>query len=109
MQDDVDKNAKLAEQLRVLMQNLDREQLKRVDLECRIQTMHERKKFDEEVSRIMKEELERLFVYQGENRLFDPQSFYRNELRDIKERIRDDFVKLNEFNLETLKEEYEHR
>ena len=109
MLDDSDKNEKLREQLRVATQNLDREQLKRIDLECKIQTMHERKKFDEDVSRIMKEELERLFVYQGENRLYDPVNFYKNELRDIKERIRDDFVKLNEFNLETLKEEYEFR
>ena len=109
IRDDSDKNVKLAEQLRMLIQNLDREQLKRVDLECKIQTMQERKKFDQDVSRIMRDELERLFVYQGENRLFDPHNFYKTELRDIKERIRDDFIKLNEFNLETLRGEYEHR
>ena len=107
--DDQDRNEKLRQQLKKLSDELDREQENRVDLECKIQTLIEQKKFNLDLNRVMKDELDKMFVYQGEHRLFDPQTFYNAELREIKERIREDFKKLNEYNLETMREEYEYK
>jgi hypothetical protein len=107
--DDADKNEKLRRQLKQLNDHLDEEQLKRVDLECRMQTLLEQRKFDEEIYRLMNEELGRLFLFSGDSKPFDPKLFYNCELRDIKQRIKEDFKKLNEFNLERIKEEYEYR
>ena len=107
--DNSDRNNKLREQLNALTDALDREQGGRVDIECQIQTLLEKKKFEQELHRVMRDELERLFVNQGNNRVVDPMGFYTKELRDIKQKIRDDFKKLNEFNNESLKYEYEMR
>ena len=107
--DDQDRNEKLRQQLKKLSDELDREQESRVDLECKIQTLVEQKKFNMDLSQAMRDELAKMFVYQGEHRLFDPQTFYNAELREIKERIREDFKKLNEYNLETMRDEYEYR
>ena len=108
-QEEADKNERLRRQMSELSDRLDGELEQRVDLECRIQTMLEQRKFEVEINDIMREELERLFLYHGRNKLFDPQQFYNTELNQIKERIRDDFNKLNEFNTQNLRAEYEFK
>ena len=86
---------------------LDGELQLRVDMECSVQTLLEKRKFEEEIGRMMRDELEKLFLYDGKNKLFDPQSFYGAELNQIKERIREDFLRLNDFGSASLREEYE--
>lgn len=107
--DDADRNAKLQQQLNSLSDQLDREQESRVDVECRIQTLLEQKKFDLELYATMRDELERMFLYKGANSIPDPKTFYINELRELKDKIREDFKKQSEFNMETLREEYEYK
>lgn len=107
--DEADRNVKLQQQLNSLTEHLDSELERRVDIECRIQTLLEKKKFDQELYRVMREELERMFLYKGANSIADPKSFYINELRDLKEKIREDFKRQSEFNMETLREEYEYK
>ncbi len=108
--EDVDKNERLRQQLAELNLRLDGELEARVDLECRMQTMLEQKKFEEEIANLMRDELEKLFLYHGENKLFeDPAHFYNTELNQIKERIREDFRKMNEYSSQSLREEYEFK
>lgn len=109
LMDNSDRNNQLREQLRALTEALDKEQEGRVDVECQIQTLLEKKKFEQELHRVMRDELERLFVNQGSNRVVDPMGFYTSELREIKQKIREDFKKLNEFNTDSLRHEYEMR
>jgi len=71
--------------------------------------MLEQRKFEDEIGIMMRDELEKLFLYNGKNKLFDPQSFYNTELNQIKERIRDDFLRINEFSSQSLREEYEYK
>ena len=106
MLEDASKNEKLRDQIRVLNDNLDREQERRIDLECRIQTLLEHKKFDQELNEIVLREMQQMSLNQGNT---DPINFYNNELRDLKERIREDFNKLNEYNFEIIREEYERK
>jgi hypothetical protein len=107
--DDAEKNEKLRAKLKQLNDQLDNEQERRVELQCRIQTMSEKKKFDEELYRIMRGELGKLQLYQGEHSIHDPQTFYNMQLREIKESIRNDFKKMSEFNYEATREEYEYK
>ncbi|RNA07338.1 Intermediate filament B, partial [Brachionus plicatilis] len=103
--DDSDRNERLREQLANLANGLDHEQESRIDLECQIQTLLEKKKFEQELHRVMRDELERLFANQSSN----PMGFFTSELRDIKQKIREDFNKLNEFNSDSMRHEYELR
>lgn len=108
--EDEDKNEKLRQQIMDMSIRLDGEVESRVDLECRCQTMIEQKKFEEDINNLMREELEKLFLYHGKNKLFDdPQHFFNTELNQIKERIREDFRKLNDFSSQSLREEYEFK
>lgn len=109
LSDDADRNAKLQQQLNALSDQLDTEQERRVDVECRIQTLLEKKKFDQEMYRLMRDELEKMFLYKGTNSILDPKTFYINELRELKEKIREDFKRQSEFNMDTLREEYEYK
>lgn len=107
--DDADRNLKLQQQLSSLSNQLDAELERRVDIECRIQTLLEKKKFDQELYRVMRDELEKMFLYKGANSIADPKTFYINELRELKDKIREDFCRQSEFNMETLREEYEYK
>lgn len=108
--EDIDKNERLRQQIMELNMRLDGELETRVDLECKMQTMLEQKKFEEDIANLMRDELEKLFLYHGENKLFDdPSHFYNTELNQIKERIREDFRKMNEYSSQSLREEYEFR
>lgn len=109
LSDDADRNTKLQMQLRNLSDHLDAEQERRIDVECRIQTLLEKKKFDQELYRVMRDELERMFLYKGANSIPDPKTFYINELRELKDKIREDFKKQSDFNYESLREEYEYK
>lgn len=109
MKEDIERNDRLRDTISELSSRLDGELESRVDLECRIQTMTEQKKFEEEINNLMREELERLFLYHGKNKLFDPEHFYNTELNQIKERIREDFRKLNDYSSQSLREEYEFK
>jgi hypothetical protein len=108
-QDDGDKNERLRQQVSELNDMLDAELQARVDLECCVQTMLEQRKFEDEIGLMMRDELEKLFLYSGKNKLFEPASFYGTELSLIKERIRDDFLRLNDYSSQSLREEYEYR
>lgn len=65
LMDDADRIAKLQQQMRALSEQHDQEQERRIDVECSIQTLLERKKFDLELYRIMRDELEQAFLYKG--------------------------------------------
>ncbi len=106
--EDGDKNEKLRQQLNKLCNRLDVELEQRIDLESRIQTLLEHKKFEEELHKMYNEELNRLFVYEGQYKIMDANSFYNTELNLIKDRIREDFIKMNEFNYQTTRDEYEY-
>lgn len=108
--EDEDKNERLRSQITEISMRLDGELESRVDLECRIQTMLEQKKFEEEIANLMRDELEKLFLYHGNNKLFDdPHHFFNTELNQIKERIREDFKKLNDYSSQSVREEYEYK
>ncbi len=108
IEEDADKNEKLRYQLNKLCNRLDCELEQRIDLESRIQTLLEQKKFEEELHKMYNEELNRLFVYEGQYKIMDNHSFYNTELNLIKDRIREDFIKMNEFNCQASRDEYEY-
>jgi chromosome segregation ATPase len=82
--------AQLRAQLDELNNRLDAEQEARLHLEHRIQTMHEAKKFDEEMNAVVIDELKRMAAAGGSG--VSSAKFFADELADIKRRIREDFM-----------------
>ena len=106
----IDKNFNLLKEYNQLLDDLDGAIEDRVYLEIDIQSLIEKRNFEEEIFKLMKIELEKLhFIDTDGKKMIDFERFYEIELRNIKDKIRDDFLKINEDNYEAVRHEYEHR
>ena len=80
---------------------------KRISLNIDIQSLNEKMKFESALFNLMKKELERLQQFENDEKKIE--RFYEKEFRKIKEKIRDDYMKINEDNNEAVRHEYEFR
>jgi hypothetical protein len=105
-----EKNWRLLQDYNKLADNLDVSVKQHIFLEIDIQSLNEKKKFENELFKIMKSELDKLnFVDKDGKKFIDFDGFYQNELRNIKEKIREDFMNMSEENHNVLHTEYEQR
>jgi chromosome segregation ATPase len=105
-----EKNWRLLQDYNKLADNLDVSVKQHIFLEIDIQSLNEKKKFENELFKIMKSELDKLnFVDKDGKTFIDFDGFYQNELRNIKEKIREDFMNMSEENHNVLHTEYEQR
>ena len=106
----IEKNWSLLHEYNKLVDGLDASIRDRVFLEIDIQSLNEKKNFENELFRLMKAELEKLHLIDNDGKKFiDFERFYETELRSIRDKIRDDYLKINEYNNEAVRHEYEHR
>lgn len=98
-------NARIEMEISSLNSRLDRELEQKLDLEGRIQTLLEQKRFDLQVFNTIKQELLKLF----ERGHQDPNEFVLNELANLKHKIRQDFCEYNQDTHKQTVDEYESR
>jgi hypothetical protein len=106
----MEKNWNLLGDYHRLADDLDDSIETRVYIELDIQSLIEKRNFELELFKLMKIEIEKMFLLDTDGKmLIDFERFYETELKNIKDKIRDDYIKINEYNNEAVRYEYETR
>ena len=106
----IQKNWKLLQDYEKLSDNLDKAFETNVFFQIDIHSLNERKKFENELFKVMKNELQRMTLCDNSGKKYiDFEGFYQSELKNVKTKIREDFMNMNEEGYELLQSEYNER